>query len=288
MKANSSKFSIEKMCKVFKVSRSGYYSSIGKNLSKREVENRKILDHIRQVHKDSRQIYGSPRITAALKSQGINVSRPRVARLMKKDQIRSKTVKKYKVTTDSKHRYPTVENKLNRNFCVNAIGQVWVSDITYIWTNEGWLYLTIILDLADRRVVGWSLSKSLKAIDTVFPAWYMAVMNRPITDRLIFHSDQGVQYACNAFAQLLETHKKVSRSMSRKGDCWDNAVAESFFKSIKTEMIYHCKFTTRQEAKVAVFGYIEIWYNRKRKHSTLGYLSPQEYEKQLVIINKAA
>ena len=288
MKANCSKFSIEKMCKVFKVSRSGYYSLIGRKPSRREIENHQVLDQIRQVHADSKQTYGSPRIAAELRSRGIEVSRPRVARMMKKAQIRSKTVKRFKATTDSNHRYQVVENKLNRDFNVDAIGLVWVSDITYIWTTEGWLYLTIILDLADRKVVGWSLSESLKAIDTVFPAWCMATINRPITDQLIFHSDRGVQYACNAFVTLLETHKKVSRSMSRKGDCWDNAVAESFFKSIKSEMIYHCKFKTRQEAKIAVFEYIEIWYNRKRKHSALGYLSPEEYEKQLLNISIAA
>jgi transposase InsO family protein len=276
------------MCKVFKVSHSGYYSSIGRKPSKREAENHHILDQIRQVHTDSKQTYGSPRIAAELRSRGIEVSRPRVARMMKKAQIRSKTVKRFKATTDSKHHYQIVENKLNRDFNVDKIGHVWVSDITYIWTTEGWLYLTIILDLADRKVVGWSLSESLKAIDTVFPAWCMATINRPITAQLIFHSDRGVQYACNAFVQLLETHKKVSRSMSRKGDCWDNAVAESFFKSIKTEMIYHCKFKTRREAKLAVFEYIEVWYNRKRKHSTLGYLSPEEFEKQLLNISIAA
>ncbi|MFC2126654.1 IS3 family transposase, partial [Bacteroidota bacterium] len=228
IKAHCSKFSIEKMCKVFKVSRSGYYSSIGRRSSKREDENHQILDQIRHIHEDSKQTYGSPRIAAELRSQGIAVSRPRVARLMKKAQIRSKMVKKHVVTTDTKHRYPVVENKLNRDFSVDTIGQVWVSDITYIWTTQGWLYLTIILDLADRKVVGWSLSESLKAINTVLPAWWMATINRPITDHLIFHSDRGVQYACNAFAQLLETNRKVSRSMSRKGDCWDNAVAESF------------------------------------------------------------
>jgi putative transposase len=288
MKANCSKFSIEKMCKVFKVSHSGYYSSIGRKPSRREIENHQVLDQIRQVHADSRQTYGSPRIAAELRSRGIEVSRPRVARMMKKAQIRSKTVKRFKATTDSNHRYQVVENKLNRDFNVDTIGLVWVSDITYIWTTEGWLYLTIILDLADRKVVGWSLSESLKAIDTVFPAWCMATINRTITAQLIFHSDRGVQYACNAFVQLLETHKKVSRSMSRKGNCWDNAVAESFFKSIKTEMIYHFKFKTRREAKLAVFEYIEVWYNRKRKHSTLGYLSPEEYEKQLLNISIAA
>jgi len=211
MKANYSKFSIEKMCKVFKVSRSGYYSWIKHKPSKWDIENQKILEQIRQIHQESKQIYGSPKITEELRDRKVKVSRPRVARLMKKAQIRSKTVKKFKVTTDSAHKYPIVENKLNRNFSVHSIGQVWVSDITYIWTTEGWLYLTIILDLADRKVVGWSLSKSLKAIDTVFPAWHMATMNRPITDQLIFHSDRGVQYACNAFAQLLESYQKVSR-----------------------------------------------------------------------------
>ena len=288
MKANYSKFSIEMMCKVFKVSRSGYYSWIKHKPSKWDIENQKILEQIRQIHQESKQIYGSPKITEELRDRKVKVSRPRVARLMKKAQIRSKTVKKFKATTDSAHKYPIVENKLNRNFSVHSIGQVWVSDITYIWTVEGWLYLTIILDLADRKVVGWSLSKSLKAIDTVFPAWHMATMNRPITDQLIFHSDRGVQYACNAFAQLLESYQKVSRSMSRKGDCWDNAVAESFFKSIKIEMIYHTTFNTRQEAKLAVFEYIEIWYNRKRKHSALGYLSPEEFEKYLLNLSIAA
>lgn len=276
------------MCKIFNVSRSGYYSSIGRKPSKRKMENRQILDQIRSIHRGSKQTYGSPRIAAELNCRGMKISRARVARIMKEAQIRSKIVKKYTVTTDSKHQYPVVENKLNRNFRAHAIGQVWVSDITYIWTTQGWLYLTIILDLADRKVVGWSLSKSLKAIDTVFPAWYMARMNRPIIDQLIFHSDRGVQYACKAFAQLLETHQKVSRSMSRKGDCWDNAVAESFFKSIKTEMIYHRRFKTRREAKLAVFEYVEIWYNRQRKHSALGYLSPEQYENQLLNISIAA
>jgi len=276
------------MCKIFKVSRSGYYSRMKRKPSKWDIENHKILEQIQQIHKESKQIYGSPKITEELRDRQIRVSRPRVARLMKKAQIRSKTVKKFKATTDSKHRYPIVENKLNRNFKVNQIGRVWVSDITYIWTEQGWLYLTIIMDLADRKIIGWSLSNTLKADQTVIPAWKMAILNRPIIDHLIFHSDRGVQYACNAFARLLETHPRVSRSMSRKGDCWDNAVAENFFKLIKSEMVYHTMFKSREQAKMAVFEYIEIWYNRKRKHSALDYLSPEQFGNLILNLKHAA
>ena len=223
-----------------------------------------------------------------LRDQQIKVSRARVARLMKTAGIRSKIVRKFRVTTDSKHNYPIVENKLNRNFKVERTSQVWVSDITYIRTNQGWLYLTIIMDLADRKIIGWALSNSLKVDQTVIPAWRMAVINRPIDQDLIFHSDRGVQYACSVFASFLETYQNVSRSMSRKGDCWDNAVAESFFKTIKSELIYQYKFSTWLEAKRAIFKYIEMWYNRKRKHSTLGYLSPEEYELKLLQIRNVA
>lgn len=276
------------MCKVLKVSRSGYYGWLKRKPSKWEVENGKLLGKIRKIYQQSNQTYGSPRITMELRDQQYKVSRPRVARLMKTAGIRSKIVRKFVVTTDSKHDYPIVENKLNRQFKADRTGQVWVSDITYIWTDQGWLYLTIIMDLADRKVIGWSLSNSLKVDQTVIPAWRMAVINRPIEHELIFHSDRGVQYACSAFASFLETHKKVSRSMSRKGDCWDNAVAESFFKTIKSELIYQNKFSTWHQAKIAIFEYIEIWYNRKRKHSALGYLSPMEYEKQLSNFRNAA
>ncbi len=270
------------MCKVLKVSRSGYYFWLTKKPSKRAIENRALSDQIRKIHKQSRQTYGSPRITAELNSGKIQASRPRVARIMKKEGIRSKTVKKFRVTTDSKHQYRVVENKLNRQFKVDELGKVWVSDITYIRTGQGWLYLTIILDLADRKVIGWSLSNTLKAYDTVIPAWRMAVINRPFTGRLIFHSDRGVQYCCHEFSGLLGSYQLVSRSMSRKGDCWDNAVAESFFKTLKTELIYHCKYQTRQKAKLAVFEYIETWYNKKRRHSALGYLSPKSYSQLLL------
>lgn len=276
------------MCKVLKVSRSGYYGWLKRKPSKWEVDNGKLLVKIRRIHQQSNQTYGSPRITIELRDQQYKVSRPRVARLMKTAGIRSKIVRKFRVTTDSRHNYPIVENKLNRQFKVESTGQVWVSDITYIWTSQGWLYLTIIMDLADRKIIGWALSRSLRVDQTVMPAWRMAVINRPINQELIFHSDRGVQYACSAFASYLETYQKVSRSMSRKGDCWDNAVAESFFKTIKSELIYQNKFETWHQAKIAIFDYIEIWYNRKRKHSTLGYLSPEKYGIQLLNFRNAA
>ena len=276
------------MCKVLKVSRSGYYYWLKRRPSRWDLENGRLIVKIRQIHQQSNQTYGSPRITMQLRDQQIKVSRPRVARLMKTAGIRSKIVKKFRVTTDSKHNYPIVENKLNRNFKVERTSQVWVSDITYIWTSQGWLYLTIIMDLADRKIIGWALSNSLKVDQTIIPAWRMAVINRPIDQDLVFHSDRGVQYCCCVFASFLETYQKVSRSMSRKGDCWDNAVAESFFKTIKSELIYHYKFGTWLQAKRAIFEYIEMWYNRKRKHSALGYLSPVEYELKLLQIRNVA
>jgi transposase InsO family protein len=288
VKDHGSLFAIEKMCKVLNVSRSGYYSWLKNTPSKREIENQDIIGQIRQVHQESRRTYGSPRITAELRSRDIFVSRPRVARLMKKANIRSKTVKKFKVTTNSKHQYQIMDNKLNRAFKVDQIGKVWVSDITYIPTAQGWLYLTIIMDLADRRIIGWSISDSLKTSDTVIPAWKMAIINRPITENLVFHSDRGVQYSSNDFVILLDAHKIVDRSMSRRGNCWDNAVAESFFKTIKTELVYDHKFLTKHQAKLELFDYIEIWYNRKRRHSALGYLSPELFEKLLLNYKNAA
>ncbi len=274
-------FPIEKMCKVLKVSRSGFYSWLKSKPSNRGLENEELLRQICIIHKESRQIYGSPRIMKELRSRNIFASRPRVARLMKQAQIRSIIKRKFVVTTDSKHNYPIVENKLDRNFKVDETGKVWVSDITYISTSQGWLYLTVIMDLADRKIIGWSLSKSMKAIETTIPAWNMALKNRTIAGQLIFHSDRGIQYACTEFKTLLEGNKDVVRSMSRKGNCWDNAVAESFFKTLKVELIYREIFIDRKYAALSVFEYIEIWYNRKRLHSTLGYRTPDEFGKSL-------
>jgi len=276
------------MCKVLKVSKSGYYKWVKSSPSKRFKENQELTEQIRQIHQLSKQTYGSPRITQTLRDRSCKVSRQRVARLMQKAGIRSKMRKKYVATTDSKHTYRVAENLLDRNFKVGNIGQVWVSDITYIPTKQGWLYLTTVIDLGDRKVIGWALSSSLKATDTSMTAFRMAITNRPISQKLIFHSDRGVQYACNEFTDMLENYKMIEQSMSRKGNCWDNAVAESFFKSLKSEWTNWHKYQTLEQAALSVFEYIEGWYNSKRKHSALGYLSPMEYEKTLITKKSAA
>lgn len=257
------------MCQVLQVSRSCYYRWIESKLSKRELENRMITKRIKEIYHQSKRTYGSPRITLALAQEGIEVSRPRVARLMRKQHIKSIIRKKWVVTTDSRHKYPIVENKLNRDFSVIRQKQAWVSDITYIKTGQGWLYFTAILDLADRNAIGWSFSQSLQTIHTAIPAWIMAVKKRPITQPLIFHSDPGVQYACEDFTKLLSAYQLVERSMSRKGNCWDNAVAESFFKTLKVELIYQNTYQTFKEAELSIFEYIETWYNRNRIHTSV-------------------
>ena len=269
------------MCKVLSVSRSSYYIWLKSGPSDRSLENNKLLEQIRLIHKQSKEIYGSPRITKELQARHYLASRPRVARLMKKAKIRSVTKKKFVVTTFSKHGFALSPNLLNREFNPDQQGKVWVSDITYVRTMEGWLYLTVIIDLADRKVIGWSTSKSMKAKDTIIPAWKMAILNRPICKPLIFHSDQGIQYACCEFRSIIKRNELITQSMSRKGNCWDNACAESFFKSIKTEWIYRFKYINRKSAALSIFEYIETFYNTLRRHSSLDYLSPLEYGKLL-------
>jgi putative transposase len=289
MKEHDHMFPIGKMSKVLEVSRSSYYHWLSSEPSARSVENRKLTDEIGRIHAQSRQIYGSPRITAELNAGSKKASRPRVARLMQKAGIRSKLTKKYRVaTTDSKHGFFIAPNLLDRDFKVGRIGKVWVSDITYIPTAQGWLYLTTVIDLGDRKVIGWALSTTMKAEDTTVAAWKMAVINRPICSKLIFHSDRGVQYACTEFTDLLKTYTKVTRSMSRKGNCWDNAVAESFFKSMKSEWTKWCRYQTFRQAELSVFEYIETWYNNHRKHSSLNYMTPTEYHYFLQTQNMAA
>lgn len=270
------------MCKVLEVSRSGYYKWLKAAPCMRSIENEQILKHAQLIFDRSKSTYGSPRITKELHKMHIRVSRVRVARLMHKAGMRSKIKKRYIITTDSKHDHKQSPNLLERNFKVGEIGKAWVSDITYIKTLEGWLYLTTILDLGNRKVIGWALSSTLKAKDTSIKAWQMAVERYPIHEALIFHSDQGVQYACEEFRKALKTAPQVKQSMSRKANCWDNAVAESFFKTIKVECLNGQKFTTRKQAKTAVFEYIEAWYNTKRLHSALGYRSPNEFENYLL------
>jgi len=222
--------------------------------------------------------YGSPRITAELKDKGYTCSRPRIARLMRKHNIRAKTKRKFKITTNSKHHYPISRDLVNQDFSANAPNQLWTSDITYIRTKEGWLYLTIILDVFNRQIVGWSMSNRLKTIQTTIPALIQACKRRKPAPGLIFHSDQGVQYASHEFRYYLKKYKIV-QSMSGKGNCFDNAISESFFRTLKTELIYFEKYQTRKQAQSSIFEYIEIFYNCKRKHSSLGNKTPFEYLK---------
>jgi len=230
------------------------------------------------IYQMSNGRYGSPKITRELNEKGWRVSRPRVARIMSSQGIKSIINRKFKVvTTDSKHNFPIAENLLNRNFGADVPGQKWVSDITYIPTRQGWMYLTIIMDLYDRKVIGWALSTTMTTQDTILAAWKMAILNRPIEQhQLIFHSDRGVQYASYAFTNQLKRYG-VTQSMSRKGNCWDNAVAENFFKILKSELVRHTDFYSILQAKTALFEFIEIWYNRKRKHGYLDYLTPEQY-----------
>jgi putative transposase len=271
------------MCKVLRVSRSGFYAWLTREPSKRSIENKSLIKQIKIIHMQSQKTYGSPRITDELNRQNYNVSRPRIARLMRKEKICSIVRKKYTVTTDSKHNYPVSSNLLQRNFTAYTPGIKWVSDITYIKVKSNWLYLTTVIDLFDRKVIGWALSSTMSAKDTTIPALKMALNNRRKQNHIIFHSDRGIQYAAQDFRELLKKHQ-IKQSMSRKGNCWDNAVAESFFKTIKSECINHFKFESLFHAKLEIFKYIETWYNRKRRHSFLGYATPLEME--ILFFNK--
>jgi len=267
-----------------KVSVSGYYKWKHRVPTAREEYNKYLVNEIKKVHGISKRRYGSPRITKELKMQGIKVSQPLVAKLMKKEKIRSIIKRKFKVTTDSSHNYPVVENKLQREFTVRSSNKAWVSDLTYVHTAQGWVYLTTVIDLFDRKVIGWALSKTMKTIETTIPAFRMAKLNRPLNkaQKLIFHSDRGIQYACGEFVNELRSHDNIERSMSRKGDCWDNAVAESFFKTLKVELIYQNKYQTREEAELSIFEYIEVWYNQNRRHKHLNNLTILEYHKSII------
>jgi putative transposase len=269
------------MCQVLKVSRSGYYKWLNKLPSKRSLYRQTLIKVIQQIYRDSKCRYGSPRVTKELNMQGFKASRVLVARLMKQLYLKSIIRRRYKVTTNSSHKYPIVENVLNREFIVKEKNKVWVSDITYIATKQGWLYLTTVIDLFDRKAIGWALSETMKAKDTVIPAFKMATINQPIEEhhRLIFHSDRGIQYACDEFRTVINANKRIVRSMSRKGNCWDNAVAESFFKTLKVELVYTEKYLTKQQAAISIFEYIETWYNRNRRHKHLNNLTILENEK---------
>lgn len=268
------------MCEVMRVSRSSYYHWLKRKPGKRSIRRVFLSSEIASVYHWSRGRYGSPRIAKELQTKGIKVSRQFVSKLMKEQHLRSIVKRRFKKTTDSSHKYPVVENQLNQNFRVREKNQAWVSDITYIRTKEGWLYLTTVIDLFDRKVVGWSLSETMKAKDTSIAALKMALFHRPLRDshQLVFHSDRGIQYACEEFVSIIEKNKQITRSMSGKGNCYDNAVAESFFKTLKVELIYQNNYTTREKAKGSIFEYIEAFYNTHRRHSALGNLTIKEYQ----------
>ena len=264
------------MCRVLSVCTSGFYMWRRNPGSKRESDNVRLVTHIKAVHKESRKTYGSPRIHAELCSRGIRCGKNRVARLMKQRGIQARHRRKFKATTDSNHHLPVHDNLLNRTFGVSAPNMSWAADITYIWTREGWLYLAVILDLFSRKIIGWSMKERLEK-QLVIDAFIMALGHRKPVASLLHHSDRGSQYASKEYQALLE-RAGMSCSMSRKANCWDNAVVESFFSTLKREWVQGKRYRTRSEARADVFYYIETWYNRKRRHSTLGYLSPTEFE----------
>jgi len=276
MQQHETEFPISVMCDVLSVSRSGYYAWRHKPASKRKQANAKLLKDIRSAHRNSREAYGSPRIYQALKEQGIPCSESRVARLMREDGLRAKMKRRFKATTNSKHDLPIAPNLLQRDFSPAEPNQVYAGDITYIWTTEGWLYLAVVIDLFSRSVVGWAMDKRMTR-QLVMDALTMAVRRRRPPSGLIFHSDRGSQYASADFQTLLAKHGMLC-SMSRKGDCWDNAPVESFFGSLKQELVFHKRYPTRFHARQSIFDYIERFYNRSRLHSTLGYKSPANFE----------
>jgi putative transposase len=279
---NSSEFHVENACRVLRVSVSGYYAWCDRSPSDREIDDARLIDTIKGIYDASGGVYGVRRVHRQLIADGKKCSRNRVARLMRRCGIAARRKRKFKVTTDSKHSLPVADNLLNREFSCGAPNRVWASDITYIWTSEGWMYLAAVIDLHSRMVVGWSMSDRIDR-NLVLDALDMAVGRRNPEPGLIHHSDRGSQYASDDYQRALGRHG-MRCSMSRKGDCWDNAVAESFFSSLKTERVHHRLYRSRTEARRDIFEYIEVFYNRVRLHSTLGYLSPAQFESQTLEI----
>ena len=268
-------------CEIIEVSRSGYYDWRGRPLSERASDNARLVEDIKRVHAKSRDLYGSPRVTEALKNEGQSCNEKRVARLMAENQIKSRTHKKFKVcTTDSNHNYPIAPRICKTEdvpVAVMAADQVWVSDITYIETAEGWLYLAIFLDLFTRKIVGFSLANHMRS-EMVIEALQMGIARQNVEPgTLIIHSDRGVQYAAQDFRDKLHEEDFIA-SMSRRGNCWDNAFAESFFRTLKVELVYLTKYLTRAKAAAEIFEYIEVFYNRERLHSSIGYITPIQFE----------
>ena len=275
-------YPVEACCEVLQVGRSGYYAwqARRRQPGAGEVRRRELTAQIRVVHEQSRGVYGSPRIHQALIHSGRKVCRNTVAKLMKQQEIRAKTKKKFVPrTTDSDHDRPVAANRLQRQFKAELPDQKWAADLTYVPTDEGWLYLAGVIDLCTRKIVGWSMADHMRT-DLVSDALNMAIARRRPGDGLLHHSDRGSQYASEAYQSLLQRHG-MEVSMSNRGDCWDNAAMESFWATLKTELIHQEHYATREQARAAIFEYIEVFYNRQRLHSSLGFKSPEAFEASL-------
>ena len=276
IRAHQNQFSVSRMCAVLKVSRNGYYDWRDRPESKRAQEDRTVLNQIRVVHTRSRQAYGALKTWRELRAEGFNWGRHRIARLRREAGIEARRKQRFRITTQARVGVIAAKNRLKQRFKAKAVNRVWVGDITFVPTVEGWLYLAVLIDMYSRRVVGWAMSERIDQ-QLVVDALNMALLQRRVKPGLIHHSDQGRQYSSAAYQAVLEHHGMIA-SMSRRGNCYDNAVAESFFSSLKNELIHHSSFRTRDQARTAIFEYIEAFYNRQRRHQSLDYLSPVDYE----------
>lgn len=277
VKDHASTWAVATMCRVLKVTRSGYYAWLSRKPSARAVRQAKLVVKIRRVHAEHRSVYGSPRVHRVLVSQGERVCRNTVAKLMRKEKIRPKTRRKFVPrTTDSRHESPIAPNRLERDFAATAVNEKWVADITYVATTQGWLYVAGVLDCCSRKIVGWSMSESMPT-QLIGDALNMAILRRSPEGELLHHSDRGAQYASSDYRHLL-ARNGITASMSGKGDCYDNAMMESFWATLKTELVHHQRYQTHEQARASIFEYIEVFYNRKRLHSALGYQSPEAFE----------
>jgi putative transposase len=277
IKSNAASFSIQRMCTVLLLGRSGYYAWLKRKPGKRRVNNEQLDRKISAIFNLHKSRYGVLRITDELREDGALCSKNRVAKRMSHLGLQAKAKKKFRITTDSKHNLPVAPNLLNRDFRAFNPNQKWVGDISYVWTEEGFMYLAVVIDLYSRAVIGWSIQSSMSRT-LVCDALTMALGRRGFPRGVLFHSDRGSQYCSHEFQKLLKAHG-MTCSMSRKGNCWDNSVAESFFHTIKTELIYSERYVTKESAKHSIFQYIEVYYNRIRRHSTIGSIAPEVFEK---------
>jgi len=269
------------MCEVLDVSTSGFYDWLLRPESERAKRHRQLVMKIKSIHANNREVYGSPRIHSELKDKGVVVGENTVAMLMRRHKIQSKVHKRFVVTTNSRHGFAPAENILNRHFHAPKPNLKWVSDVTFIPTREGWLFLATVMDLFSRKIVGWSMGNK-NTTELISQALQMALEQRGEVNGVVLHSDRGVQYASKQYQQLLREHGIVC-SMSRTGECWDNAVMESFYHSLKTECVVFEDYKTRSQARSSLFDYIELFYNRQRRHSTLAYKSPETYESMMSV-----